>query len=253
MRFAERHCVLVADDRECTLGAMALRLTRIGLDPIYTNDADEAVLLAAQEAKRLGAIAFPVSRPVDELDHMIKSVAERAGIQPDAMIPVGPRPNETEMLVALRERGIRWAVWDPYDDSDLRFVLSAVLARRADADLRLEPRVPAHGMRARLYKGRLGRDVVVIDLSVSGAFLASDKPMPEDTVVSLELTLGARTMTIRSRVRWVRRDPDAERWDLSTGMGVEFEDVKPEQAAELRRFVQTRTADYVVTTARTIG
>ena len=176
-----------------------------------------------------------------------------ASITPDAMVPVGPRPADAAALVALRERGIRWAVWEPFDDSDLRFVLSAVLTRRADSDLRLEPRVPAHGMRAKLYKGRLARDVAVIDISVGGAFLATDKPMPEDAQVSLELTIGARTMPIRSRVRWVRREPDGDRWDLSTGMGVEFEDVRPEVAAELRRFVQTRTADYVVTTARTIG
>ena len=43
--------VLVADEPDCPLGPMALRLTRIGIDPLYANDVDEACLLAEQEKR----------------------------------------------------------------------------------------------------------------------------------------------------------------------------------------------------------
>ena len=70
------------------------------------------------------------------------------------------------------------------------------------------------------------------------------------TVLGNTVNVAAR---IEAYVAEAKAKPEGERTDLVSGMGVEFEDVRPEVAAELRRFVQTRTADYVVTTARTIG
>jgi len=40
---------------------------------------------------------------------------------------------------------------------------------------------------------------------------------------------------------------------MRAGMGVEFETPTPELDAELRRFIQSRMARYVVTSARPLG
>jgi len=242
--------VLIVDRPDNRIGALALRLTRLGLDPLYSSDRDEAVLLAAQEGRRVGAVAVAADLDAAELDFAIKNVAARAGLRGDALVPIGARPPDSA-IVALRERGVRWALWEPIDDASMRFVLCAVLSRQGGTDLRLEPRVPAPGLAARIYKGSIGRDAAVVDLSVGGAFLAGDKPLPEGSRVSLEIDLdGGATLRLRALVRWARREDASGRDDLCFGMGVEFEDAGPEVAGRLRRFVQAQMASFVVTAAQ---
>jgi Tfp pilus assembly protein PilZ len=244
----KRHCVLIADSPDCALGEVAVRLTRLGIDPLYTNDLDEALLLAVQESERVGAIAFPVSLPLIDLDRTIKLVATRAGVGPNSLIPIGPAA-DAERVLALRERNIRWAVWEPFQDADLRFVLSNVLLQNARGEVRLEPRIPGHGVRARLYKDEVGSAVDVVDLSMGGVFLATDRPLPEQSEVTLELEVDAHALRMRGNVRWVRENYGGERDDMRVGMGVEFEEAGAALGRDLRRFVQSRISRYVVTAA----
>ena len=188
MELIERHCVLVADREDCTLGHMALRLTRLGIDPIYTNDLDEAVLLAHENAQRLGAIVFPADLPSRQIDTLIKQVAERADIPPQTLVPVGPPPDDASVLM-LRERGIRWAVWEPFREVDLRFVLATVINRGLGNEGRLEPRVPTERVTGMAYKGVKSCNIEIVDLAVTGAFLACDRPLPEGSKISLDLDL----------------------------------------------------------------
>ena len=245
MRVADRFSVLVVDDAHCPLGSMALSLTRIGIDPVYANDEDEALLLAQQEGQRLGAVCFPAELGVEHIDPLVKRVAERVGLAGASMIPVGDRPDR-EALTALRERGIRWALWGGYDDADLRFVLAHVIEQICPDDLRAEPRVPAGRLEARLYKGAVARPARLVDLSVGGAFLETDRPLPEASGVSLEIDLPDASVRLRARVCWTRRDPHPEREDLSIGMGVEFTGEDAARTQQVRRYVKSRMARFVV-------
>ncbi len=251
MQFLEHRRVLIADSPDCPLGHMAIRLTRLGIEPIYSNDLDEALLLAVQESPRVEALAFPAALSLSDIDHMIKQVASRAGIGPEAMIPVGPIP-DAEIVRAFRERKFCWAIWEPYHDADLRFVLSNVMLRDEDFDLRLEQRVPGHGVQARLFEGSQGSDVDVIDLSAGGVFLATEQPLPADSRVNLELDVASSSIRMEGKVRWVRLDYRGDRDDMRVGMGVEFGPTNPERGDALRRFVQERMARYVVTPAAVV-
>ena len=54
---AQSQCVLVIDDEDTTLGAVALRMIRLGIDAFYAKDPSEAMLLAQQESERVRVAA----------------------------------------------------------------------------------------------------------------------------------------------------------------------------------------------------
>jgi hypothetical protein len=252
--------VLVADESDCSLGPMALRLTRIGIDPLYANDQDEALLLAEQEKRMIGAVCFPSTLDPAGIDSLVKKVTERAGLRAASMIPVGERPDD-EALLAMRELGICWALWGESTDEDLRFVLAHVIEQHNPDDLRFEPRVPADFVAAKLCKGTLELQARVVDLAVTGAFLQTDRPRADRTAGTLELELPSGTCRQRATVRWTRDEVDSsDPRELHVGMGVQFEvldidaeDLEapdPEEMNELRAFVRTRLTRYVVSAPR---
>ena len=124
-----------------------------------------------------------------------------------------------------------------------------MIERRSPDDSRLEARVPAGMIEAKLYKGAMGRPAQLVDLSTGGAYLSTERPLPEGSGVSLEVSLPDGMLLLRALVRWTRRDSDLERGDLRPGMGVEFVELSGEQLEELRRFVRGQLARYVVSSA----
>ena len=64
---SDPQCVLIVDDDRNTLGQLALRILRLGVDVFYAKGGEEARLLALQEAERIGVLLFP---PTVELDHI---------------------------------------------------------------------------------------------------------------------------------------------------------------------------------------
>jgi uncharacterized protein (TIGR02266 family) len=79
------------------------------------------------------------------------------------------------------------------------------------------------------------------NISAGGIFIATYKPVPIGTRISLSLTLpGERTIEITGTVRWVRdvRNPDESK--VSPGIGVQFEGLAPEAQRTIEEFVEQR-------------
>lgn len=233
---------LVLDSDESDLGRAAMRLLELGVDVLYANDFDEAVLQASEEAARLGAVLAPTTLSESVLLGAVDRICQRLGAGPAALVPVGPEPSP-ELVRALVLRGVVWNLWDPYDERELRFVVTAAMAAAHGADRRKHARIPTRIPTA-IFMGRNRKDAVVHDLSVGGAYLACEHPFLEGSRVSLEIELPGGRVAGYGEVRNAVTADRIGRADVPEGMGVEFTQLTARSEEILQGFIRDWTGRF---------
>jgi hypothetical protein len=232
----EPPCALIADDDENSLGELALRILRLRVDVYYAKGCDEAWLLAQQEAKRIGAVLFPPGIDRAGVKRVAEAVQTGGGEAP-TLVVVGSRPG-AKACEQLRALEVDLALWEPFDESDLRAVISAAIAPKYAGRERTEPRLPTM-LLGRAFAGTRRRDTIVATLSQGGAFLETPAPMTPGTQISLEIALPGGVVMVKADVVYSRFYRDAEEQpSRPVGMGVSFSRVSDTAAAELRRFLK---------------
>ncbi|HEX5066161.1 MAG TPA: PilZ domain-containing protein [Myxococcota bacterium] len=233
MPVSDYGALLVLDSQKCSLGQAALALVRLGVEALYANDIDEASLLARQEGTRVRGVLAPSSIGAGEAAEILDAVAPHTSVLPASLVLAGPRPDD-EAIAALRAGGLRWALWEPYEPPDLRFLATLAVWEGSDSELRLEPRVPT-ALRASVTVGGKTRPVRVLDLTTTGAFLECDGPPAPGRNVGLEIALPSGSIQIVAYVRWVRAVAQKKPIELPAGCGVEFAPPQPAEAEALRQ------------------
>lgn len=233
---------LVFDQGAGALGQAALALLETGIDVIYAADPDEAMLLARQEASRLGALLAPSSLDASAFDGLIQRVCPylRGGVA--SLLPIGPQP-DSAVIRHLRMQGVHWRLWEPYETRELRFVAAAALMAGDPDDRRKLLRVPAHLFAISLH-GRDRRPAVVCDLSTGGAYLGVEPCFEVGTEIDLELQLKPSSVYLRARVVHTHTASAPPRADLPGGMGVEFLELGSADVAALSRLLDELTLPY---------
>lgn len=239
-----RRYALVLDDDDGSLGAISLRLLRMGVDAVYANHPDEALLLARQESGRVGAILVPSTTPIDDLREVLKKVGSRAAVGPSTLLLVGARPEDSQRI-ALREMGVRWSLWEPFGDTALRFVVAATLSWEHDEEARMDLRAPT-SLEAVVRERTEELKLRVHDLSVGGVYLETASPLPEGTEISIELLLPTAPLAAQGRVIHAKSASDAGRMDRPQGMGVVFTNLDFSFQSEVRRLVEEQLRRFEV-------
>ena len=228
-------CALIFDDEKNGLGQLALHILRVGVDVFYAKDGEEARLLAMQEADRIRVVLFPPSVDLDQLSALQNSLQSGQDPKPRTLVVVGERPDEATR-VRLRECGVDWALWLPYDESALRQVLADALAVRHHTELRKGPRLPTT-LLGRVFVGVRRKDVIVSTLSLGGAFLETPTPFLEGTRITLELALPDGQALTKGEVVYARSACDSGPAGHPAGMGVAFADLDATSQERLQRFL----------------
>lgn len=226
---------LVLDTGDSLLGQAAVRLLALGIDVLYANDLDEAALLARQESDRLGAVLIPDRFDPNDFDALLARVCAQLATGAAGLIVTGDRP-DAETRRRWRERGVRWGVWQPYEMRELRFVLAAAMGELHAGERRKAPRIPAD-LATTVFMGRHRKDVILRDLSVTGAYFATEHPFLEDSRLSIELPLPGGTVLAKAVVVNAKTADKPVRDDVPDGMGVVFDELPEQDADALHRFV----------------
>jgi hypothetical protein len=227
-------CTLIIDDDENSLGDVALRLLRLRIDVFYAKGGREAWLLAQQEAERIRAIVFPPSVDFDEIVAAVDCLRSRILEAPLSLVVIGRRPDET-VRERLRAGGVEWALWEPFDESSLRSIVSSATAPKYEGTQRKESRLPTT-LLGRIFVGIRRKDAIVATLSLAGAFLETPSPLPEESPISLEISLPDGPLLVKGRVAYARY-PSGDAPHHASGMGVEFSHLTPQAEERLRRFL----------------
>jgi hypothetical protein len=236
-RYDRRALVLgpVASAPECGLGAP-------GSEPLYAKDADDAVLIAGEHRDQIAALVVPGTLELQELDLVLERLTPRLAIGTGAVLVVAP-PRVRSHLAGLRERGVSWALWEPYDAAELRFAVTAALASEDALEPRRGLRVPIR-LPAQLRTGDQELAGEIVNLSMGGAFVAIASPPDLDAAVEIEFPIGERMLTTQARV--AHRQPEAEPAAAvpEAGMGLCFGVLPANDERMLDGFVRERVNSF---------
>ena len=200
-------------------------------------------------ALRMLALASPPIRVgLLDSDHGLPDPAaalrEIAALSPHPLqwIAIGHRPDVSE-IERLRGAGAQFALFDPFGDEELRFVVTEAHHAGSPEHLRIEQRVPAR-IRARVTTKTGERVAVVCNLSELGAYLATPRPAMRGGTLQIRLPLGDGEVEIQGLVMWNNVPGNLRRPNVPVGMGVRFTEVSRDVSAALERFIAERARAY---------
>jgi hypothetical protein len=210
--------ILVLDSPTGELQRLALELMSREFGVHYANDIDEAQLMTRDAGGKIVAVLFSTAIPLER----VSSMAQRFGVKPSGLVPVGPKPAK-RVVAALAFHGVRWHLWDEPSHEAIRFVLSSVIFERDPLELRYHLRVPT-SLPARLdIQGRKS-DATIRDVGLGGLCLQGGDLGEIGETGSVSFEVEGRAVTLGCRVAWKAGDgSDAVRIG-----GVQFLEVDPE-------------------------
>jgi len=227
---------LILDSTNAELGRAALRLLELGIDVLYANDLDEAELLARQESQRLGAVLIPATFGLDRIEALVSRICPQLAAGVGGLVLVGLEP-EPDFIALLRAKGVIWRLWEPFEERELRFVMTAAMAAGNGGERRKHHRVPTE-IATTVFMGRHRKDVTVHDLSISGAYLAATTPFLEGSRLSFEILLPEGRVVGKAEVASAKTLDCPGRADVPEGMGVVFTQLAPGSRETLDAFLQ---------------
>lgn len=236
--------VLVAQDEGCALGELCELLEPLGFQMRVSKNRADTQNLLEEVAKRTLVAVFPAGLALSDLDWLIASLADRPDGTPPIVLAAGPRP-DTERRAQLRRRGVAHAIWEPYDDNRLRFVLNEAMGRHGRATQRSEPRVPTT-FHATLGSGNRVKRASVYNLSVHGAYLEMTRPTMSGANVSLELQLPDGPLHTQACVAHTNVPGNLSFRSVPVGMGVRFSELTPDSLERLQKLVAERVTQLEV-------
>lgn len=220
-------------------GPLAKRLRLLGFTPLVA-ETPEAL---RRERERLGdalRVAVAPLRPADPtLDPAAGAFAGGAaeGLR---LVVTGPTPEPGERA-ALREAGVELALFEPFDDGTLRFVLNEALRDDERHRRRESVRVPSSAL-ARVVSASGAKSAFVYSLSVGGAFLETHRPTAPRGRLRVEIILPERRVVAQAVVVQTNVPGNLQRGNVPLGMGVRFEALGSEDREALERHIAERSA-----------
>jgi len=233
---------LILDPTGGHLGVEAVGLIERGIDPLYAKEIEEAVQLA-QDDERVGALVMPGTLPLETLDLTLERVAPLLWGGAGAVLLVAP-PRERALMRALRDRGIGWILYDPYDVAELRFAVASALAAEDDLDPRSGLRVPIRLAARVACDDGTTREAWLRNLSVGGAYLALAGPPEVGATVAVDVTFGERPLQAVGRVAHRLASPLPGRAEREPGIGVAFEPLAAPDQRLLEEFIRERVNSF---------
>lgn len=240
---SERSTAIVLDLDAEGLAGVVLRLRRLRLPVLHARTWAEAERLVESEGARVRAVLFAPGLVDTDLPPLLDRLGTQV-LHAPVLVTVGRRP-EPERRERLRAHGVEHALWDPYDDRTLRFVVNEALAPAGAHAVRGGVRVPTD-VEARVEASGRTKTVRAYSLSTTGAFLETPRPSMRGATLEVKIPLPDGPLRAQGRVVFANVPGNLQRPNLPLGMGVRFENLDPAEATRLRRYVETRASEISV-------
>jgi hypothetical protein len=213
---------------------VALRLVRLGMAVHYARWCDEARLLLGQEEGRIRVIVVPPDIDPAEAGRVCDEARSPVAEGCVSLVVIGPPP-----AAEARAAGASWAVWEPFDDGDLRFVLNSAMALPSELAPRSEPRAPV-SLICWIQIGSTRSFGVLSSLSSRGGFVEMAQPLPIGTQAGLEFALGEIAIETGARIIYRNAPEDRRAPNLALGCGILFDGLDADEQERIRAYVRQR-------------
>lgn len=224
--------------------ALSGRILLLQFRALRAEDVEDAVERLRESAEPVRAVLLPVPPPLDDPIRdaaRLREAGPREGLQ---LVAVGARP-DAQGIDRLRKAGLRFACFEPWTDSELRFILNRAIydPGRARIKVRDGLRVPTNLM-GRVFGGAGEKPVLIYNVSVGGAYLETHRPNPVGARVEVELPLPPGPIRIQGRVVSTNVPGNLRRPNLPLGMGVRFESPDATACERLEAYVTERARNF---------
>jgi len=218
--------------------ALAGRLLLLGFRPVRATSTEDRVRALDRGGEAIRAVLLSVPHSLGDLGSALGRLRDHASSNGLCFVATGPRPGPRE-LEELGEAGVEFALWTPFEDAALRFVLNEAAQDAQIAEHRRAVRAPTQ-LLARVFSSAGQKAALVYALSERGAFLETLRPTSTKGHVRVELPLPSGTFTLDARVVVTNVPGNLQKTNLPMGMGVEFIDVPDETRRALAEYAEAR-------------
>lgn len=236
--------MLLVGRHDPAIAALAHRLTRLELPALEVDDIAAATELLSAHPRAVAMAALPCAEVGRSLKGDVKRLRKAADQPKLGLVAVGSPP-EASVRRRLRSAGVRLGLWEPYDDTTLRFLLNHAMSLTIDSSARASLRVPAH-IRATVRVGERTKEALVYSLSTGGAFLATPRAQIDGARISIELALPDGNVDADAVVVFSNVPGNTQRANIPLGMGARFAELSDESAAQIRSYVDARLAEIEI-------
>ncbi len=227
------HRALVIDDEASSLEFLADRVGLLGVDVQRAPTIDAAQLIVYDEPESIRLI---LTSPAIDLGKVRDLREQISGVNDDAprWVVIGEAPYE-DARREMRELGVDWVLFSPFNDTELRYVVRSATAQREELAHRREIRMPVD-LVANIWCGDRREMAVVSSLSPRGAFIEVAEPIEVGSSLRIEMDLKGDLYRGFGRVVYVHAESNAS-LDEPTGVGVTFYGAGREEERLLRKSI----------------
>ena len=221
---------------------LAGRLLLLNFRAVRAASTEDGVRVLERSGEPIRVALLAVPQALGDLGFALERLRERAPAPYLHFVAAGQEPGRRE-LEELHRAGVEFALWEPFDDAALRFVLNEAHQDPNSGESRNVPRAPT-AMLARVFSAAGQKAALVYNLSEQGAFLETLRPTSAKGHVRVELPLPAGTVTLAARVVTTNVPGNIQKPNLPMGMGVEFTEVPEEARHTLAEHVGAMAGRY---------
>ena len=237
----QRNNVIILGDPD-SAESLAARLLLLNYRGVPVRNATGALEVNARDPEPVRCVLVAGGHGLEDPAPVIGPIVRSLSSQDVEFIAVGTRP-EPATIAALRDEGVRSALWEPYSDEELRFVMnrshrSAALHRTRDS-----ARVPSD-LAARIRGPADAAPACVCTLSAFGAYVMTPRPARRGQTVELDIALPRGRARMKVEVVWHNAPGRERRPNAPLGMGVRFTRVDAAAHRDLHRYMTSQSLRF---------
>jgi hypothetical protein len=236
--------VLVIGGTDPAHDELVARIGGLGFEPVCCPTPETALLALEEAEEPIHCVLVSSERADRNLKRALKPLRKLGAPAGLHLAAFGQEPDRAGRR-RLRSAGVHYALWQPIEESTLRFQLNRLTRSDPGDEIRRARRVPTH-LPARALAGGRSRDAIVYSLSEAGAFLETPRACMNGARVEIELVLPTGMLVLSSTVAFANVPGNLQRPNLPLGMGVHFDQPAAAGLSALADYVETRSSQLVV-------
>ncbi len=235
------HALVIGCGHEEAKVALCDRLWAVGFRASPARDSVHAGQLLTREELIRVALVSSDARDAPGLVASLREVRSPATLK---IVLLGMRP-DADTIADARAAGASFGLFDPYHDSELRFVLNQAAFDETRGDVRDMLRVPTQ-LAALVHSGAGRKPAGVHNLSLRGAFLETPRPSGNGASLEVEFLMPDGSVAVQAEVMSTNVPGNLRKSNRPVGMGVRFTEVDPKEEEALAKYIAERAGIYVL-------
>jgi len=220
------------------------RLWEVGFRGFPARDGAHATDLIGREGPFQVAVVF--SR-TEDLGLTVGALRAAVSVSNMRILLLGPRLGVRQIDDA-KEAGATLGLWEPFHNSELRFVVNQAAFDDTRGDVRdqlHQLRVPTQ-LAAFVHSGAGRKPAGVYNLSLHGAYLETPRPNGTGATIRVELLMRDGSVEVEAEVVTTNVPGNLRKANRPIGMGVRFTGVGPGEEESIAKYIHMRTGLYVL-------